>query len=198
MPNRHPKTSTPLPDAEARQAITSVVCCSSKIRALHRTRRVVATVVTLACIPAAALACIPDPDVEYDTAEEAAAVILRATVEAFSVTPHFDDGSCQTVEYRTLENLHGSAPATFTISRCETGILVDDYADADPDDLEFFADVLGYVTGAKVLGGIIVEADTEPRHLVPNCWGPLHLRLDTVGEAERTEVLDLIRQMTSD
>jgi hypothetical protein len=143
------------------------------------------------------LACTPDPNTAYDDVQSRDIAIGIAEVTSMVVSPFAVDGSCRTLQYVTTRSMMGNVPEEFTVETCDDYLPVDEWGDGGIDPA-LMHDMLGYEVGAEVILGLVFEPEgpTPIRYAVPSCWGPLHLRLDTMTEPERAafvqEVLDAL------
>lgn len=133
----------------------------------------------------AALACLPSPNAKYDQFPEQDGAIAIANVVSVSAEPAKNGGACLSVSYTTKETLYGKLPDRFTVRSCSETATVEKMP-AAPGNAP-----MGFVSGASVLLGLVKtdENSSNLRYAIPGCWGPLHIRLDTMAERERAGLL---------
>ncbi len=139
------------------------------------------------------LACSPLPGENYDSFETlgpSAVQIGIAEVQSVDIVEDEDaQKACYRVRYRAVENLFGKMPAAFDVQTCTDGATQSELE----DELAYEDNTLGlgYVTGAQVFLGLVVQTQNPPqyRYLRPSCWGALHMRLDFMEPKERAAFL---------
>jgi hypothetical protein len=155
--------------------------------------RGVAIAVLTTFVATSTKACqLAEEDVYDDLSSDNFALVI-ADVTDLTITKSGDTNSCFAVDYRRKDMLQGDLPAEFRVETC---------GDDGPITLEDFArsaEEIGFAIGATVLVGVMPsETGTVGlRHAVPDCWGPLHLRLDLLGETEREVLMAYFRDMLS-
>ncbi|MGL4234444.1 hypothetical protein [Tabrizicola sp.] len=137
-----------------------------------------------------ALACVDIPGAVYDQIPSPDMVMVIAEVTDVSIVPVGQSGSCMTLSYRSSEVLFGEIGDSFRVETCYPDVS------ADLIDLGTSSELYGFTKGATVVVAVIKAASDsgDLRYAVPNCWGPKHMRLDTMAEAERKEFLIEIKQ----
>ncbi len=144
---------------------------------------ILSCVVVLAASPA--LACTAYPGEVYDDLPSASLAVAIAAVTEVSVYPKDGEGACIASSYERAETIHGEIGGTFRVEICgEDGA-------ADDDGLGTGMEDYGFTKGATVLVGVIRTgpAPSDLRYAVPDCWGPFHIRLDTMTAEDREAVL---------
>jgi hypothetical protein len=131
-----------------------------------------------------ALACQLIAGDVYDEVPSPGFVLAIAEVTDLTITKSSEAKSCFAVDYLRKDTLFGEVGPTFRAETCGTDGPI------RLEDFELSANEIGFAKGATVLVGVVPadEGNASLRHAVPSCWGPLHLRLDLMGEIER-EVL---------
>ncbi len=152
--------------------------------------RLLLPIVSLLWLASPALACRPDPGNLYDDIPSPDLIVAVAEVTDVVITKSSDVDTCIAVGYMVTERLAGNVDDSFRVEVCYISGRVTEA------DLARTADETGFAVGATVLVGVIPSSkgSTELRYAVPNCWGPLHLRLDDMGEAERKLLIADYRQ----
>jgi hypothetical protein len=141
-----------------------------------------------------AWACRPVEGDVFDDIPSDGFVAAVAEVTDVTITKSSATESCFAVSYRRSELLHGEVDEIFRIETCGSDGPITE------DDLASAPDEIGFSEGATVLVGVITPKDGTLglRYAVPNCWGPLHLRLDELDAPESKALIDEFRKMLSD
>jgi hypothetical protein len=90
--------------------------------------------------------------------------------------------------------LSGALAQTPEVTNCIEGLSLEDLR-AGLATAEMRA--AGFEMGAEVLVGLVDAGEGVLRYVVPNCLGPLHMRLDGLTEAQRDGVLLTMRKAAS-
>jgi len=145
-----------------------------------------ASMVALALTTAPTLACTPIKGEKYDDFSASNVSIAIATVVSKSAFATDGSSACLGVEYKTTDLLFGKLSENFEVENCYDNVPVDELRESEG------LLALGFETGASVLVGVMPNDQTAVglRYMMPSCWGPLHVRLDTLESGERQDVLD--------
>lgn len=135
-----------------------------------------------------ACACNPSLDEDFDQLTSKDLSVAIADVLAAKLE-RSETASCMVIEYSNTRYLLGSGPDNLTVKTCLED--VDQVASlSDYDGTE----VYGFLSGAEVLYVLIQTGADEPqfRYAEFSCWGPFHLNLGIMDNAERTELIQTI------
>lgn len=117
-------------------------------------------------------------------------VLAIANVTDVTITKSGEEESCVSYGYSRTELVAGSIGESFRVEVC------DDYGPITDADLAETPEPYGFAKGASVLVGLIKPENGSSglRYAVPDCWGPLHLRLDDMSKTERDTFLAEVKQ----
>ncbi len=135
-----------------------------------------------------AFACTPIEGEHYDELPDQNILIGIADVISIAISAEAGE-TCLSAAYATKESILGQMPDGFEVSSCVAEIPM---VEAIEDELmsEF-----GFITGATVMIGVIQTetSNTGWRYAVPTCWGPFHVRMDTLSDDDRSNFISSIR-----
>ncbi len=141
-----------------------------------------------ACIISPALACTPVEGEHYDELPDQNILIGITDVTSVAISTEAGE-TCLSAVYATKENVLGEMPDDFEVRSCVAEVPMIEVIE---DELmsEF-----GFVTGATVMIGVVQTeiSNTGWRYAVPTCWGPFHIRMDTLSDDDRSDFILSIR-----
>lgn len=150
----------------------------------------------LICFANVSLACTPEPGHTYDTLRTTETAILVAKVLSAETELSDNNVACTKLKYSVTETLLGNVPPVFNVLSCYEDVSIKDLSQSL--NRKAANDHIGFSKNAEVVVGIVKKNNDKYRYAVPSCWGPAHLRVDTLDSEERKRIFSEIKDDMAD